>query len=195
VQSQNINGYSVDSAIIKIYACLKPSSLPAATKVATTLSSISIEWSEPVSNGCPIRGFSILRDTGNNDDLTVTVDPEIVSNKPSLREYEITGLTAVGQTYRFKVRTYNHAGYSDSYNYLSVVLANEPDYPSSSPVSDALVTNESRIKVDFGPQIASENGGSAILSYELQIDNGIGGNFTSLIGGTEDSLETTYTVS
>jgi hypothetical protein len=85
VQSQNINGFSVDSSITKIYACLKPSSLPAATKVGTTLTSITIRWSEPVPNGCPIQGFSILRDTGNNDDLSVTVDPDIVSNKPSLR--------------------------------------------------------------------------------------------------------------
>jgi hypothetical protein len=48
----------------------------------------------------------------------------------------------------------------------------------------------------FGPQPASENGGSPILSYELQIDNGIGGSFTSLIGGEnqEFSLETTFTV-
>lgn len=84
-----------------------------------------------------MQGFSILRDTGSNDDLTVTVDPETVSNKPSLRLYEVSGLTAVGQTYRFKIRTYNHAGWSDSYNYLNVVLSDEPDKPSDSPVSDA----------------------------------------------------------
>jgi hypothetical protein len=32
------------------------------------------------------------------------------------------------------------------------------------------------------------------LSYELQKDNGFGGAFVSLIGGTTDSLETTYTI-
>ena len=85
VQSQNINGYSLDSQITKIYACLKPSRLPAAEKVSTTSSSITIKWQEPEANGCPIQGFSILRDTGNNDDLTVTVDPLLVSDKPSLR--------------------------------------------------------------------------------------------------------------
>jgi hypothetical protein len=60
-------------------------------------------------------------------------------------------LTAVGSTYRFKIRTFNNAGWSDSYNMLYVVLADEPDKPSQSPQTDATVTNESRIKVDFGP--------------------------------------------
>ena len=49
-------------------------------------------------------------------------------------------------------------------------------------MTDVSVTNENRIKVDFGPQPASDNGGSVILSYELQVDNGIGGNFTTLLG-------------
>ena len=120
----------------------------------------------------------------------------MVGNKPSLREYDITELTAFGNTYRFKVRAHNYAGFTDSQNYLNVVLADEPDKPTVAPSSDASVTNESRIKVDFGPQLASENGGSPILTYELQIDNGIGGNFTTLIGGEgmQPSLETTFTV-
>jgi len=92
-----------------------------------------------------------LRDTGNNDELSVTVDPELVSNKPSLRQYEITGLTAVGNTYRFLIRTFNHAGWSDSFNYLNVVLSDEPNKPDDCPISDAFVTDETRIKVNFGP--------------------------------------------
>ena len=92
-----------------------------------------------------------MRDTGSNDELSVTVDPELVSNKPSLRQYEITGLTAVGNTYRFLIRTFNHAGWSNSFNYLNVVLSDEPNKPDDSPISDAFVTDETRIKVNFGP--------------------------------------------
>jgi hypothetical protein len=105
----------------------------------------------------------------------------------------VTGLTAFGSTYRLKVRSYNNAGgYSDS-PLLSVVLAAVPDTPESSPLSDATVTNESRIKVIYGPLTYANNGGSAILSYELQIDNGMGGDFVSLIGADSDSLETEFT--
>lgn len=67
----NINGASPDSDIIDIYACLKPSDVKIPTKVTTTTSSVTISWTEPVSNGCPINGFEIYRDTGNNDALVV----------------------------------------------------------------------------------------------------------------------------
>ena len=74
VISQNINGLSVDSAISTYYACLKPSAAPAPTKVSTTESSIKIRWQEFESNGCPITGYSILRDNGLADSVTNVVD-------------------------------------------------------------------------------------------------------------------------
>jgi hypothetical protein len=127
--------------------------------------------------------------------MNIEVDASQVTFKPSLRQYTITGLTQTGYTYQIKVRAYNANGYSDSPT-LYAILAAAPDKPSSGPISDASVTNQHRIKVNYGPQPASENGGSAILTYELQIDNGYGGGFTSLIGGegAENSLETSYLI-
>ena len=78
-----------------------------------------------------------------------------------------------------------------------MILSDVPDTPLIGPSSDASVTNEYRIKADFGPQSASANGGSPILSYELQVDYGIGvAGFESLIGGdpSKPSLETTFLV-
>lgn len=40
----------------------------------------------------------------------------------------------------------------------------------------------------------ANNGGSPILSYELQVDDGAGGDFTSLTGYEEDSTETSFTL-
>jgi hypothetical protein len=68
-----------------------------------------------------------------------------------LRTYEIGSLPLLGNTYRFKIRAYNHAGWTDSISFLNVVLADELDQPLTGPVSDASITNESRIKVDYGP--------------------------------------------
>ena len=110
------------------YSCLKPSDIYP-FKIATTKTSITIGWNEPNNNGCPITGFNILRDTGNNDNLSITVDPNIVSNRPSLRQYVI-GLTQIGAIYRFKIRAYNNAGYSDSVKLLNVLLSDEPDAPT-----------------------------------------------------------------
>ena len=70
------------------------------------------------------------------------------------------------KTFRFKLRAYNNAGYTDS-NPLSVVLSAVPNDPLTGPSSDALITDDSRIKVKYGPQLIADNGGSEIISYEL----------------------------
>jgi hypothetical protein len=49
------------------------------------------------------------------------------------------------------VRAFNSNGYSDSQIFYAV-LAAVPDTPSPGPISDASVTNEKKIKVNFGPQ-------------------------------------------
>ena len=75
-------------------------------------------------------------------------------------------------------------------------MSEVPDTPINGPASLAEETNESKITVLYGPLLDSENGGSPILSYDLQIDIGDGSNFRSLIGGDElgNSLETSYLV-
>jgi hypothetical protein len=114
VVASNINGDSIGSNTAIIYSCLIPSGLNTPIKTGTTTSSIAISWNEPNPNGCPITGFAIYRDTGNNDPLTVQVDPTIVSNQPSLISYNITGLSPTSYTFRIKVRAFNADGYTDS---------------------------------------------------------------------------------
>lgn len=166
VSALNINGESSQSNSATIYACLKPSNVRAPYRVSSTKTSIEIGWYEPESNGCSITGFAIYRDTGNNDDIVINVDASDVGDKPSLRSYEISSLTNTGSEYRFRIRAINDAGYTES-SPTSIVLASVPDQPSTGPTSDATVTNDSTIKVDFGPQASSANGGSDIISYEL----------------------------
>jgi hypothetical protein len=196
VKALNINGAGPESNTVTIYACLKPSGLLPPKRLSTTATSITIIWTEPNAEGCPITGFNIFRDSGNSDALSVDVDASAVHNKPSLRQYEVgkvAALTNKGKVYRFKIRAYNNAYWTDSEPLLAV-LASVPDTPTSAPVSNASITNESRIQINYGPQPASENGGSPITSYELQVDNAKGGDFKNLIGGdsTGASLETTY---
>jgi hypothetical protein len=85
VVAVNINGDSIFGDNFQIYACLKPRNVLPPFKIGTTKTSISIEWTEPDSNGCPILGFEIYRDTGNSDSLSIIVDPLAISEKPSLR--------------------------------------------------------------------------------------------------------------
>jgi hypothetical protein len=80
----------------------------------------------------------------------VNVDQASIQNKPSLRSYDITGLAPTSYTFRIKIRAYNNAGYTDS-GPLSVVLSAVPDTPTSGPISDASITDDSKIKVFYGP--------------------------------------------
>ena len=92
--------------------------------------------------------------SGVSDAIDIPVDEEIVANKPSLREYQVTGLTNTGNSYRFIVRAFNSAGYSDS-NIVRIILSSVPDTPTSGPSSKASQTNEFRISVLYGPLLAS----------------------------------------
>jgi hypothetical protein len=154
VSAHNLNGESELSSTATIYACLVPGNLPAPAVLSTTKTSIAISWAEPTSNGCPVSGFIILRNTGQDDDMTVSVDPNLVANLASLREWVVSGLTSTSSTYRLKVRALNFAGYSDSLPCV-VVLAAVPDTPLTAPSSDALVTDQTKIKVNYGPLTAS----------------------------------------
>ena len=78
LKAYNINGGSIDSGISTIYTCLKTGNITAPTKVTTSNSSITIAWTKPLSNGCPLDGFEIYRDTGNSDTLSIQVDPSNV---------------------------------------------------------------------------------------------------------------------
>jgi len=66
--------------------------------------------------------------------------------------------------------------------------------PVDVPVFDPAVTTDKQIKVTFANPPPS-NGGSPIISYELQMDDGLAGAFKSLIGFDTNSMLTTFTVS
>ncbi len=50
---------------------------------------------------------------------------------------------------------------------FSFVLASVPDQPTTLPTLNLLQTSASQIHIDYAP--VSNDGGSAILSYELQV--------------------------
>lgn len=142
LSAHNLNGESALSDVAIVYACLKPGSLAAPRMTSTTKTSIAISWEEPDSNGCPVTGFTILRNSGAGDAVTIEVDTLQVANLASLRAYAITsGLVSTSSTYRIKVRAHNYAGFTDSAP-LVIVLAAVPDTPTDVPTSDASETNQ-----------------------------------------------------
>ena len=201
ISSINFNGESpLESAVFDFNACNIPSSFGAPFKIASTTSSITLGWQRPEDDGgCPLIGFSVFSDNGLQGPLTYEMnignDPA-VRNTPTLRRLVVTNfpLNSGGSSFVFKVTVYNREGQTDS-GYASYILAGVPTAPSLSPQLVASDTNVTTITVTLPLIPDSNNGDSAIISYELEIDDGQGGNFSPAGGLSPLSLVTTYYIS
>lgn len=111
-----------------------------------------------------------------------------VNDQPTLRSLTITDLPVgvVGQKMRIQVKAKNKAGLYAESDVLEVVVAGVPSTPLSAPLEDTTVTSKSTVGMTYS---APDNQGSAILSYEVQIDDGLGGSFISFAGTTSNHLE------
>lgn len=100
------------------------------------------------------------------------VDASLIRDKPEYTIHTISGLTLLGNTYLVQIEAYNQVGsvFSET---IGFVLASVPDTPSTAPYSDLSVTTTNRVKINIDP--ISGDGGSPILSYSIEIDNGMGG--------------------
>jgi len=92
-----------------------------------------------------------------------------------------------GRTFRFKIKSVNEIGEAQS-PISSQVLAEVPQAPESAPVSDSAVTNTERIRVTWSE--VTQDGSSEIISYSLEIDDGTGGDFVSVVGTESQYLLT-----
>lgn len=190
VRSVNFNGESVDSTETTLYSCLPPLNLDAPTYVSSTETTLTIIWNLPqLTNGCPIFQYKLWRDIGDNGLITTQVgvyEPHISSDTITFAGTDTT------KTFRFQVEAFNNAGSVKS-GVAIFVLSNVPETPLTAPVNDASVTNDQKIKVTYGMPLP-DGRGSPITSIELQMDNGIGGDYVSLIGGTHETLITSMVI-
>jgi hypothetical protein len=75
---------------------------------------------------------------------------------------------------------------------VGFVLADVPTAPTVAPTSDKTVSTGSKLKIDYNTVTAT--GGSPLLTYSLEIDDGQGGDFVPLYGIVSNTLTTTYTI-
>ena len=146
-----------------------------------TASSVELFWTQPLDDGgCALDYFEVLRDDDGTGANYVTV---YNTASPSVSTYTVINLPAspAGLTLRFKVRATNIATYSvDSY-YTLITIASTPSAPASAPTSDLTVTNRHIVRIIYS---APSNGGSTITNYEIQMDDGLGGGFFTIAGGS-----------
>ena len=134
----------------------------------------------------------MFRDDAQGGDVTTEVnmvnDPAILTN-PVLRSFTITNFepSTDFMIYRVSVRAHNREGYFDS-PYLRIMNAGHPLTLDTGIT--LLDKNQTSLHVEV-PLVTEDD---TTLSYELQIDNGKGGAFTSLGGFEYDSKEREYIV-
>lgn len=156
-----------------------------------TQTQISLTWSVPLSSGgCSTTGFQLLIDDGNGGTLTATNSADI-EGKPYLRSYTITftDSTATGKTFRIRLKAFNSVG-SVLSPIVSVVLAQVPSTPSTGPTLSLANTDASQIGLTWSA--VTNDGGSAITSYELQLAPPGSETFISLVGYERQYLEISY---
>ena len=195
----NFNGLSEPSSEYAYYVCTAPTGFEAPKVFSQSSSFINIIWSPPADQGgCRITSFAIYRSDGVGSVINTevnSVDDPAVRFKPSLNSLVVTSFPAssTGRTFKFIVKVFTTQREALSgIGYF--VLAGVPSKPTDKPVNDLTVTSDSRIKVTFANPPPNDNG-SPILSYELQMDDGITGDFVSLVGYDSNSKLTTWTVS
>lgn len=86
-----------------------------------------------------------------------------------------------GLTYRLRLRAVNDVGASDWTGTESIALAALPPQPSA-PVRDSS-TSDSRIVVSWTAPTTADSPGGDVIGYKLEMDDGLGGNFTVLYDG------------
>ena len=154
-----------------------------------------LAWSEPLENGgCPISGFAIYRDDsfGSDVDTEVNADNDAsIRDNPILRQASVTNFpeNTVGRYFRYKIEAFNREGSTDS-SYVTLLNAGPPLAPTTAPVLDE--QTDTYLKVSLPLVEAANNGGSDIISYSLQIDDGNGGDYVSVGGEDPISMKTDY---
>ena len=130
---------------------------------------------------------------GLGGDIYTEIDSAAVRDKPHYLEHSTTEANVPGNHYYFKVAAYNSNGivYSESSGFT---LGEKPETPLNAPTSIASLTSSTRIAISVDTITVDPSTTPDILSYNIDIDDGQGGNFYSIFGDLADSLSTTANV-
>ena len=183
------NGYTAPSAESDlIYACTPPSYLNPPSLVAVSSTEITLQWRYPLNMGfCALSGFALHMNDGAGGDTYSEIDAAAIRDKPAYTKHTTTQPSIVGATYMFKVEAYNQNGQTFS-EAVSFVLADLPGTPPNAPASNAAKTSAALLSIVADP--VADDGGSPILSYSIEVDDGYGREFTPLFGDEVNSLTT-----
>ena len=136
--------------------------------------SISFSWTEPANGGRPIQGYKIMWDQGSAV-ASYAQYQDTASTATSLTISE--GLTT-GETYTFTVLAYNSVDDGQESDPLSIMVATLPSVPLSLQ-RDEQNTSKQQVSLLWTPP--SDNGGTPILNYQIEFDQGLGSDSSFVV--------------
>jgi hypothetical protein len=175
----NFNGESEWSDPYTTYACILPTKPGTPTWITSTSTSIKIAWTFPTNDGgCPIREYRVIRDSGLSDAVVFSVHADQLENKSYTNSLTVTDfpIASIGNRFVFKVLVFTDFAVDGipSFNSLSMILADLPSKPADMPTRE-LQSNESTLELKVLGNVQAN--GSPIVSYNIEIDDGLGGMF------------------
>lgn len=190
----NFNGAGEQwSDAVTFRSCTVPVDVPIPTVTEYTTTYFAFAWNPPgYDGGCEVTLYELLVDDKATGNMEVAY-----TGLPHIREATVFPPTAnLGESFRYMLRATNHIGSTTSLVGYAL-FAQVPLAPVTGPTSDASITNRERIAAVWTGIPVSDNGGSEILGYQLERDDGAGGDFIVLVGegidGAEEYLKLSYT--
>ncbi len=177
----NTVGQSDPSNVVT--AATKPNVPTGLTATALGPTSIKLSWTAPSNNGEEPISQYIIRFSS-----TGTGSWEIRATNSTATTYTDTGLTA-GTTRYYQVRARNVSSLGDP---SSTASATTPTATAPGAPTDLTATASSQTAINLSWTAPSDDGGSAITGYRIQVSTNGSTNWTNLVGNT-NSTTTTYT--
>ena len=160
---------------------------------------VAITWTAPTAGGLPITAYKVfIKATDGTFVLeTANCDVAVTTCEIPLLTLQASPFSLVlGDLVQARIRAVNLVGESvdSSQNTAGALIETVPSAPPVAPRRDPLTTMTSLV-VDYEALTGSAIGGTPVLSMELEWNQGDDvGVYTSLVGGTVDSLQTQFTV-
>lgn len=89
--------------------------------------------------------------------------------------------TDTGNSFRFQLVAINKMG-SQTSSTAAFILATVPDKPITSPTLDSSESTATSLKILIDEFTTTMNGGTDIIGYQIQIDDGYNGAYTTVLG-------------
>ncbi len=192
VMAENYNGYSSLSTGTSLISCIEPYSVYPPTLIESTSTTLRLGWQSPGNDGgCEVTSFGLLRDDGAGGSIITSVDSGTISGNPNLFEHTVTLSSLKGKEVRFKLQVTNQIGTTTSTAFLTALVAGLPAQPSAVTANTDETTGS---QISFTIPEISDEGGSYIATYHVEMDDGEGGDFVTISGYPQESLKTDFLI-